>query len=406
VRIFRLCISVFFFAHSEIDGKSPVTLPALCNLDCEQEQRNHVVISDRRFLFLSIGLQKLFSVVCIVFGVLFLRDEQTVWGWASGWDAFHYLKLAAEGYTHNDSSCAFYPLFPILIRSVAPVFAGNHIWAGLVLSNIFSVAALCLFYRLVSEKFDSKVARFALLSLLAFPTAMFFSVIYTESLFFLELMVLFWALHKNRAGFAAGAAFLMPLTRAIGVFAVLVLLWHWYEQRKTSPTALPIRHRWLLAATCSVLGFAMCLGLMWFWTGDPFEAFHAQRFYPYQPSILNILNVKKWGAAFLNWGSFHGFTDSALDRSCFVTFVASLFWIWKLPRAYFIWALCAGLVPAFSNCFFSYVRYTLCVFPLFVVFGSVASRSPRRWVFGYYLALLLCLQAVLIVRYAAHWWAG
>ena len=33
-----------------------------------------------------------------------------------GWDAFHYLHLAREGYTPNHRSNAFYPLWPLLIR--------------------------------------------------------------------------------------------------------------------------------------------------------------------------------------------------------------------------------------------------------------------------------------------------
>jgi len=364
-----------------------------------------MAISNRRFLILTIGSQKCFSLVCIVLGIVFLREDGTFLDWASGWDAAHYLKLAEDGYTHDDASCAFYPLFPLLIRWLARIFAGNFVWAGLVLSNTFSVAAFFLFYRLVLERFGSEISRFALLALLAFPTAMFFSVIYTESLFFLELMMLFWALQKNRIGVACAAAFLMPLTRAVGVFGIVVLLWHWYEQRRKA-TEFGKAHRWLFAVICGLLGWFAFLALMRFWTGDPFESFKAQRFYMYQPSIANIFNVKKWGSAFLNWGSIHGFVDSSLDRTCFVVVVVCFYGIWRLSPTYFVWTLCGGIVPAMSSCFFSYVRYTLCVFPLFILAAVYFSAPERRWIFWYYFGFLLFWQGFLMIRYAGHWWAG
>jgi hypothetical protein len=145
---------------------------------------------------------------------------------------------------------------------------------------------------------------------------------------------------------------------------------------------------------------------MWHWTGDAFDGFKAQQFYTYQPSIANIFNIKKWGTAFFQWRSFHSHTDSVVDRACFLVFLASLYGIWKLSRTYFAWALCAGLVPALSSCFFSYVRYALCVFPLFILWGVQLSKPGRRWIFWYYFAFLLSLQVVFMIRYVAHWWAG
>ncbi len=303
-------------------------------------------------------------------------------------------------------SSAFYPLFPLLIRWSAPLFLGNYVWAGLVIANVTGVAALYLFFRYVQEEHGNQAARFSLLGLLAFPTALFFSVIYTESLFWFESMVLFWAIRCNRIGWAATVAFLMPLTRAVGVFAAVVLVWHWFEQRKARGAGTNRSKAWLLVAGCGVLGWLAYLGLMWRWTDDPFEGFQSQKFYAYHPSIANIFNPQKWGAAFFQWRSFHDPMTSIMDRMCFVAFAGSLYGVWKLSRTHFVWALCVGLVPALSSCFFSYVRYTVCVFPLFILLGVYLSKPGRRWIFWYYVTFFLCLQGIFMVRYAAHWWAG
>lgn len=363
-----------------------------------------------RFVGSAIAAQKIFLIFCGFLGLRFLAEDQSLDYALSGWDSFRYLELAQNGYEHDHMSSAFYPLLPLLMRWIAPLLGGSYLWAGVIVSNAAGVAALYLFHRLVYMEHGETAARFALLGLLAFPTAIFLSLLYTEGLFLLELMVVFWAMRTNRVRLGAAAAFLMPLTRAIGLFVVIVLLYHWYEQwraRKSSDTSKTQKpNAWLWAAGCGVLGWLTCLGLMWHWTGDPFETFRAQKFYAYHPSVSNIFNVGKWGAAFFNWGSFHTYTDSIVDRLAFLFFVSSLYGIWKLSRTYFVWAILAGFVPAFSNCFFSYVRYVLCVFPLFILMGVQCAKPGRAWMFWYYFVLLIVLQACFMIRYVAHWWAG
>lgn len=61
------------------------------------------------------------------------------------WDAAHYLYLSEVGYRHDVASCAFYPLWPLLVRWCAALAGGSHLIAGLVLSNLFSLAAWVLF---------------------------------------------------------------------------------------------------------------------------------------------------------------------------------------------------------------------------------------------------------------------
>jgi hypothetical protein len=59
-----------------------------------------------------------------------------VWG---RWDAEHYLTIATQGYHGKD--VAFFPLYPFLVH-VLGGFIGDHLIAGLLISNIAFAAAL------------------------------------------------------------------------------------------------------------------------------------------------------------------------------------------------------------------------------------------------------------------------
>ncbi len=99
-----------------------------------------------------------------------------VWG---RWDAVHYLNIATVGYHGTDM--AFFPLFPLLIRIFGSL-AGNHLIAGLVISNACFFFGLLFLYKLLEREYDRSTARRAIFYVSIFPSAVFFSAVYTESL--------------------------------------------------------------------------------------------------------------------------------------------------------------------------------------------------------------------------------
>ncbi len=142
------------------------------------------------------------------------------------WDAEHYLYLSAAGYAAGVRSIAFYPLWPMVIRATAALTGLSHPLMGLVLANVCSLGGWLLFHRVTARRLGEKLADAALAVLVVFPGALFFQFLYSESLFFLLLMGLWWGLERRRYGVAWGAAFLAPLARGVGVFAVLPIGWH------------------------------------------------------------------------------------------------------------------------------------------------------------------------------------
>src|SRR5215203_6890174 len=108
----------------------------------------------------------------------------------SHWDGEHYVTLAMGGYLHppDDVSPAFFPLYPLIVRSCAELFGGPiseealSVW-GPLLSLLFLPFAFYFIYQIALNEFDEEVARGTVLTLAFFPTTFFLNAAYTESLF-------------------------------------------------------------------------------------------------------------------------------------------------------------------------------------------------------------------------------
>ena len=101
----------------------------------------------------------------------------------ANFDGAHYLRISAKGYDTHEQ--VFFPLFPLLIRFLSPLFAKNHLLTGLFLSNIAFLFGLYFFSRALKlYQLKKREIFLTLLLLLFFPTSFFFGALYTEGLFF------------------------------------------------------------------------------------------------------------------------------------------------------------------------------------------------------------------------------
>ena len=91
------------------------------------------------------------------------------------WDFGYYQKIAEFGYSGEDGSIAFYPLFPWSIRLVASI-GGSYLAAALIVSGIASVVAAILLRRLVQLDYPTSVAMRSVWFFLIFPTAYFLHI--------------------------------------------------------------------------------------------------------------------------------------------------------------------------------------------------------------------------------------
>jgi hypothetical protein len=353
------------------------------------------------------------------------------------WDVGHYLYLSHNGYQSGHKSCAFYPLWPFLMRWSSTFTGGDDVISGTILANAFSLAGGFIFLRLTARRFGDSVAWLSLIFFLSFPGSLFFQFPYSESLFFLLVMLVCVGLEEGRLAIAIGAALLLPLTRAVGIFCIVPIGLHLIqtappdslvgivketrvgrligklpgEPRPDNVQVQPAQScpGWanvcLLAAP--VFGWALYFTLMWHWTGNPFEGFSAQKNWGVQ-SLGNLFNVPGFVVSFFTPTYWHAFSGSLLDRSAFVLLLYCLRPIWRLDKIWFVWAFVMGVVPAMSGHFTSFIRFEAAVFPVFVALAVCFRRKgPAIAILRLLtLATFVVLHWILLSRFVYFQWAG
>jgi hypothetical protein len=188
------------------------------------------------------------------------------------WDAVWYLRIAGSGYEDSAPRAAFFPLYPLLIRSLAAP-AGASEAALLVSSYLISLAAflgaLVLLYRLVSIELGPAPARSTLLLLAVFPAALYFGAPYSESLFLLVSVGAFYAARTGSWAWAGTCAAAASATRSAGLLLLIPLAMLWWTSRGRRPRDAA----WLLLAPLGVAAYAAWLGLV---EGDAFRFLDVQ----------------------------------------------------------------------------------------------------------------------------------
>ena len=199
----------------------------------------------------------------------------------ANFDGAHYLLIARQGYSQYEQ--AFFPLYPLLIRYLSPLFANNHLVTALLISNVSFFIGLLVFskyLRLISINFNKSRSVSVLLFLLLFPTSFFFGSVYTEGLFFLLFILTLYFLKKEKYILVAIFAFLASLTKLIGVFLIIPIFLSQISNLKYQihSSKLKTKNNWkfLLALISSILGLGIYSLYLLKTTGDPLFFLHSQ----------------------------------------------------------------------------------------------------------------------------------
>ena len=125
-----------------------------------------------------------------------------------GWDARWYERIAAHGYAGlGNAALRFFPLLPVLARSLRAVPGMTAGMSVIIVANVASLAAFAVLYRLVVfELGDEACARRAVWLLALAPPAFVLVMGYAESLLLVTSLVAFLGLRQRRYGLAICAA--------------------------------------------------------------------------------------------------------------------------------------------------------------------------------------------------------
>ncbi len=328
-------------------------------------------------------------------------DPTTLAARYSTWDSHHYLELVERGYRAGEPSSAMYPLFPALIRAADPL--GAPVPIGLALSQLCFLCGCALLYWIVEARHGARAASASVLALAAYPGSCFYGLIYTEALFLVLSLALFFCIERGRHGWAAAAGFLLPLTRTVGVLAILPLACTFWERRHARAQAAGT----LLVASSVAAGCAAYFGWLHLATGNALEGIEAQAFYVSEPSFAKLVDPLGFLAELFTVKGVLSFRGGFIDRVVFASYAALLIPIWRTcTRGEFLWALGLGFVPAAAVSFMSFTRYTSVIFPLFIVVGVYLARPENARVAGGALRMSLLFQLLLLGMHASSFWVG
>jgi Gpi18-like mannosyltransferase len=328
-----------------------------------------IVVSIKALLFLYGGQS---------FQVL---QNQRVAGWRgwleiwNRWDALNYQKLAQSGYSATGELkplLVFYPLYPWIVRLFAFV-TRDYLISALIVSTLASLVTAILLQRLVELDFSKELAQRAVWFLFIFPTSYFLHIGYTESLFLMLALGCVFAARKQRWALAGLLAALSSLTRANGLVLMPVLM---VEAAHQYWTTRRWRWSWLWIAVGG-LGFGGYLLLNKYIAGEAFA------FVPIRAQFFYISLAGPWTGVTSALGSMNRTPAEAeiigTQEFLFIVlgFVCTLVsWV-KLRPSYSIWMTCNWLLVTSVTFISSIPRYTLTMFPVYILFAMLAKR--RVW---------------------------
>ncbi len=340
-----------------------------------------------------------------------IKPDNTVLDvFGSRWDTGFYLSIADEGYQYEGvslPSVAFFPLLPLLIRFITPL-VGDSLLAGLIITNLALLGATMLLYRLVEDEWGASVANRTVWYLLIFPTAIFGSAIYSESLFLLGAI---GALYLARKGYWESAGMLgvlTALTRLVGIVVAPMLLAEWWMQRRrNSGQACPSLAA-LLAPAVVPLGTGAYMFYLQRAFGDPLAFAHASAAWdrvPRQPLLMVAELLQRpaegWDAAILA-GRLP--LDNWIDLAVVLLFAClGCLLLYQRRWSEGLFVTLGALIPLSSGLLMSQRRYVWVLFPAFIL---LARWGERPWVDRLFTTLSLLGLALFTAMFANWYWVG
>ena len=333
-----------------------------------------------------------------------------LWPWAN-FDGVHYLSIAGNGYTYD---ARFFPLYPLLINITSKVFGDTsafgsiQFFAGFLISNLFLLASMLLFYKLLLLDFSKKIAKGGIFFLIIFPTSFFFISLYSESLFLFLLLASFYFARQKKWILAGLAAALLSATRIVGIFILPALIYEFFLSEKL----IKIKFwNWfslsnLIKSWPIYLALIGIISYSWFnfvkW-GNPIYFVLAQGDLGNSRSVSNFVfppqTIFRYIKLFIFFPvSNYGWWLALFELSIFFL-VSSLLIFAYLKKArisYLIFSLLAFLLPVSSGTFSALPRYAIVLFPIYVSFAFLGSKKIIL------LAGFLCiaLQFVLLMLFS------
>jgi hypothetical protein len=304
------------------------------------------------------------------------------------WDAGWYLQIVTDGYRYAPGDPAiqqnivFFPAYPMLMRLAGRLLGGGmtgYVAAGMLVSIAAFFGALAYLYAFARDRFGEQTATASVWLLAAYPFAIFFGALYTESLFLLGTIGAFHHFTKGEYGRAACWGLLVGLTRVNGALLVLPLGLLALSASGWRPSL-----KALAAAAAPGLGLVVYALFIWQLTGSPlaFATSHVAWGRSYQG--LGAL-VSQQYSILANAGLSGYVGTPGYDVLNAIGAVFAIATIWPVARRLgpaFGLFMAINVLPALATGgLLSAGRFSSVLFPAFVWLATVVPASHRAgWI--------------------------
>jgi len=321
------------------------------------------------------------------------------------WDSPSYLDIAENGYRGFGDEMwvriAFFPLYPFFIRLFALVL-NNYKLSALVVSNL-AYAVTCFFlYKLVFKRYGKDTAVRSVFYMSIFPSAYFFHAGYTESLFLALTIGSFYYARDSRWLVAGIFGMLATATRITGIFLLPALLVEYLSQKDFRMKRLRVEVFYL---SLIPLGLITYLAINYIHFENAFAFLEAQKDYwnktlaPPWRGLTGAWNYIWWKEADPEYKLMIGWAELLFG------IFGLLCTIWAFIRlrvSYGVYMLLTWIAATSTSFLLSMPRYTLSLFPIFIMLAIYAKRSEIHYLITIISLFLYCL---FLIKFAQGTWA-
>lgn len=303
------------------------------------------------------------------------------------WDTSWYLDIAQSWYSTEKNSSghasyAFFPLYPALIKMLKPI-VGDYFISSLIVSNIALLIGCWLIYKLVKIDHDHDTALRSVKYMLIFPVSFIFSGGFSESLFIALLLASFYFAKTDRWLYAGMSGFFLALTRSLGVFTIFPLAYIYLKRHGLDYRKMGYNLFWLLLIP---LGLGVWSYYNYRLTGDWLAFVNIQSAWKrvYANPLIVLYNALIRNHFYVSGGA-----------GLAVLLLINIFYR-KIGFAYWLLGMYSIIIPM-STGIASMPRFTLAVFPIFIIFAII---GKNKWVDDIFAPSLAVLQGYFMVFWA------
>ena len=328
------------------------------------------------------------------------------------WDSAWYATILNEGYKYNGNdsvfqSVNFWPLYPLTAKALTIVSGIDGLLALVVVANVAAILCVLLLFKYVRQSYGDECAWLTIACLSFFPTSLFLSAGYTESLTLLLILCCFLLLEREQYIVAAVFAGLASATRSTGIVLMPVIIWELWCK-----FAGDYRRFFSYAMFCSILATSgLWLYMVYLWSAfdSPFafatvrkggighnfiSALLLKGFFPLPLPVLHKLPIPP--------------IPESLDVWFFLLFLTLILVHRKwLSSSLYLFALAVLMLPYLTVTggpvgFKGMTRFILLAFPVFIVMAKLCKN--RLWLVPCITGLFAGMLFAYSVLYVRWYW--